>query len=455
MTTEKKWQDMTWQEKREARYERWLNPVDVKFVSPEAEKLYKQRVTRFIKVLKMEEPDRVPVMLPSGTYPAYYAGYDFRTIMYDYDAMKKAWIKFMDDFGDMDTYMGPGLVPCGRISEVMGSKMTALPGMGLPENATMNQVIEGEYMMADEYDDFMMDPTDYNLRVMMPRSAKLFESFKKLPPLRSSMMGNMWINILADPDIRKTFTTLMDLAETNREYEKAHREIQYLITARGYPPFLGFGLLMAQNPYDFFADLMRGTRGIARDMFRQPEKLHEAMDFHLKMTLKSIKNIPMSDCPVCAMPLHKGDDMFMSDKQFEEYYWPGLRAIFMAMIEEGLVPLPFAEGKYTRRLRQIADTPKGAVAWWFDQTDMAEAKKVLGDICPIMGNIPTSVVKTGTKQQVKDYCKKLIEICAPGGGFILSGGATIDNGNIENLMAILYAASSYGFYSTNASRRRA
>ena len=33
------WSGMTWQEKREVRFERWLNPPDVKFVSPEAEKL--------------------------------------------------------------------------------------------------------------------------------------------------------------------------------------------------------------------------------------------------------------------------------------------------------------------------------------------------------------------------------------------------------------------------------
>jgi uroporphyrinogen-III decarboxylase len=209
---------------------------------------------------------------------------------------------------------------------------------------------------------------------------------------------------------------------------------------------MAFGLVMAQNPYDFFADMMRGTKGIARDMFRQPEKLHEAMDFHLKMTLSMIKNIPMSDCPVCTMPLHKGDDTFMSDKQFEEYYWPGLRAIMMAMVEEGLVPMPFAEGKYTKRLKQIADTPKTAVAWWFDQTDMAEAKRIIGDRCCIMGNIPTSIIKTGTTAQVKSYCKDLIETCAPGGGFILSGGAAIDNGNMENLKAIMESAYEYGTY---------
>ena len=39
-------------------------------------------------------------------------------------------------------------------------------------------------MKADEYDLLLDDPSDYMLRVNTPRSAKLFESFAKLPPLR-------------------------------------------------------------------------------------------------------------------------------------------------------------------------------------------------------------------------------------------------------------------------------
>ena len=49
------WEKLTWQEKREDRFKRWLSPKNVKFVSPEAEKLYKERVTRFMKAIRLEE----------------------------------------------------------------------------------------------------------------------------------------------------------------------------------------------------------------------------------------------------------------------------------------------------------------------------------------------------------------------------------------------------------------
>ena len=445
MEATKEWSEMTWQEKREERFKRWLNPPDVKFVSPEAEKLYKERATRFIKAIKLEEPDRVPVMLPTGNFPAYWAGANFRTLMYDYKKGHDIWIKYMEEFGDMDTFNGPALVPSGKIAEVVTSRIQKLPGLGLPEDAPMNQFVEGEYMMADEYDLLMADPSDYNLRVMLPRTSDFFKCFEKLPPLRS-LWGTSWVAVLADPEIRKTFQTLMDLSDEHLRWMSANMETNNYIKSHGYPSLFGFGPWVG-SPFDHFADTLRGTHGIVMDMYRQPEKLHEAMEYWLNLGINtSIKNYPMTDSPVCIMPLHKGDDTFMSDKQFEEFYWPTLRRVFLAMIDEGLVPMPFAEGRYTKRLKQIADTPKSGVVWWFDQTDMAEAKRILGDVCCIVGNVPTSLVMTGTAEQVKEYCRKLIEACAPGGGYILGGGAHIDKSRIENLRAMMEAAKEYGVY---------
>ena len=51
------------EKKRAQRFEHWFSPVDVKFSSSEAEKGYKKRVNRFIKTIRLEKPDRVPVIL--------------------------------------------------------------------------------------------------------------------------------------------------------------------------------------------------------------------------------------------------------------------------------------------------------------------------------------------------------------------------------------------------------
>jgi len=144
------------------------------------------------------------------------------------------------------------------------------------------------------------------------------------------------------------------------------------------------------------------------------------------------------------MPLHKGADGFLSTEQFDRFYWPSLRKVILALIDEGILPVLFAEGSYMTRIERCNEFPKGAVSWLFDKTDMAYAKKVLGDTCSISGNVPTSLLATGTSEEVKEYCRELIEVCAPGGGYILAGGANIDTGKPENLRAMMEAAKEYG-----------
>jgi uroporphyrinogen-III decarboxylase len=77
---------------------------------------------------------------------------------------------------------------------------------------------------------------------------------------------------------------------------------------------------------------------------------------------------------------------------------------------------------------------------------MAKAKKVLGKRACIAGNLPVSILCTGTPQEVKEGCRRLIEICAPGGGYILTGAANIHEGNPDNLRAMMEAAKEYGVY---------
>ena len=117
-----------------------------------------------------------------------------------------------------------------------------------------------------------------------------------------------------------------------------------------------------------------------------------------------------------------------------------------ALIDEGSMVSLFAEGRYNQRLQYIGDFPKGWVMWQFDQTDMATAKKVLGNTACIAGNVPSSLMCTGTPRAVKEYCRKLIDVCAPGGGYILTGGASATETNPENLRAMVEAAKEYGVY---------
>ncbi len=206
-------------------------------------------------------------------------------------------------------------------------------------------------------------------------------------------------------------------------------------------------MTFCKAPFDTIGDTLRGTKGIIMDMFRRPEQLLEAIDVVTDFTIRqTIATANATQAITAFFPLHKGADGFMSPKQFEKFYWPSLKKVISALINEGIRPELFAEGSYDSRLESVNEFSKGAVGWLFDKTDMARAKKILGSTCCISGNVPSSLMVTGSPKEVKEYCRKLIEVCAPGGGFILAGGAQVNKGNPDNLHAMMEVAKEYGKY---------
>lgn len=437
------WNELTWQEKRELRLQSWINPKNVKWESKEAEANYKARATRMAKAATMQIPDRVPCAVPAGWFPAMNAGITLKEAMYNPEKMKWAWLKFLDEY-DSDTYDGP-LYFTAPVNDLLESRTQKWPGHGLPDDAHSYQYVEGEYMKADEYDLFMKDPLDFQIRKLLPREMGAFELFAEQRSFSSHMgLPNRLIELCNDPRFIKLANAIYKASQIMPEYNKANADTNRGAMEKGFPFFRGG---MAVAPFDVFADNLRGTHGIVRDMFRQPDKIHEAMEYITpKLIEQGVAMADMADCPVVQMPLHKGDDTFMSNKQFETFYWPAFKKMLLGLIEEGCLPFAVAEGAYNHRLEYISDMPKSGVVWMFDQTNMENAKKTVGKVSCIVGNIPVSLAYTGTPEDMLNACRRLIETCAPGGGYILSGGATFDMAKPENIRAMMDAVKKYGVY---------
>jgi hypothetical protein len=332
-----------------------------------------------------------------------------------------------------------------RAYDILDYKLYSWPGHGLPQTATGYQFVEGEYMRDDEYDLLIKDPSDFWMRFYIPRAFGAFQSWQYLNPLTSILEAPaFWFLPYTRPDLQASAQALIDVGKELAVWAKVQGEISQWAQGSGYPAARS---MLAKAPFDIIGDTLRGTKGIIRDMFRRPEKLLEAIDvvtdFHIR---QSIAAANANKVVTALFPLHKGADGFMSPKQFEKFYWPSLKKVIDAFIKEGIRPELFAEGSYDTRLETCNEFAKSEVAWLFDKTDMAKAKKILGKTCCISGNVPSSLMVTGTPRDVKEYCRKLIEVCAPGGGFILAGGAQVDEGNPENLRAMLEAAKDYGKY---------
>lgn len=407
--------------------------------------LFRERVKRIEDAIRLKVPDRVPILTTTTFFPTNQAGITPETAMYDYDRLSGAWRKYLQDFQPDMTNTPFGFTQ-GPLMESLEYKVVRWPGHGVSPLHTF-QYVEGEYMKAEEYDDFLFDPTDFILRTYLPRMAGKLEPLSKLPRFSELIYHRVLLgtSAFAIPEVSQAIDVLI---KTGLEARKLNAYADSFIKDS---ESLGFPVAFSATinaPFDHIGNSFRGTRGIMLDMYRNPDKLLAAIDMVLPLIARTaLLAARKTGNPRIFIPLHKGADGFMSLKQFKTFYWPSLHRLMLTLIDEGLTPCPFFEGQYASRLEIIGDIPKGKALYKFEQTDMLAAKKALGDRVCIRGNVPASMLCTASPQEVKDYCKKLIDTAGKGGGFILDGATGIpDEARPENVKAMIEFTKEYGRY---------
>ena len=427
------WDSISMEERRKLRIEHWKSGSGVEFVNAAAKERYQDRVNLLADAIDInKKPARVPVATFPGVYPLRRVGMTPKDLFYDrFEDSALAHIQYhldMDtDFNHSNTmFSGPAL-------DTLGFKVFEWPGGSLPAERSY-QFNEFEFMKAEEYDDFLNDPSDAMLRKFMPRMFSNLEGLREFPQFSSGYLGfpNLY-QPFGTPAVKKALRLLVKAGEQFIQTLPANQRMIDGPTVLGFPSFYG---IVSLAPFDALSDVLRSTRGIMKDMYRHPDKVIAACDKFVKIIVQN-QLLTFGSSPLAFIPLHKGADRFMSEEQFETFYWPSLKKVMLALAEDGYIPMPFAEGSYNKRLKYIADFPANACVWHFDQTDMVKASKALENTCAITGNVPASITTTGTPETMTAYCKDLIESVGPTGNFILNNGCQIDEGKDENIKAMI------------------
>lgn len=391
------------------------------------QELYEERLKRITDAIQLKVPDRVPFFPATHLYAAKHVGMTFEEAFYDSQKWTEANKRTILDV-DPDLFFSPGFAvfSSGQAFEAVDFKQIKWPGHGVSPDHTF-QFVEGEYMKADEYDVLLDDPSDYAVRTYMPRIYGTLQPFTMLPPLKAMLFGYAGVGMtamLAMPEIAKALESLQKAGLEAAKWSGAMAALDAEMAALGYPSFAGAAVVV---PFDLVSDMLRGMRGTMLDMYRQPEKLLATLDRVLPMLIgMAVSASTMSGNPRVFIALHRGADGFMSLKQFETFYWPGMKALILALIDAGLTPCPFFEGCYDQRLEYLNELPKGKVLGMFDSTDVFRAKGIIGNTVCICGNMPMSLLQTGTPEEVKDYARKLIDVVGKGGGFIMGCRGVMD-----------------------------
>ena len=239
--------------------------------------LYDEREKRLNDAIALRQPDRVPIVLNSLFWHARYAGMSCRDAMYDYDGLTAATRRVLTELAP-DAYMLPHpLLALGPTMEMIGYRQLKWPGHdGLDPNVPF-QYLDGEYMKADEYEDYIFDPTGFVLRKYLPRIATAFEPFARLPNY-AALYYTRILHYTRSFSAPKLVESLQTLARAGEEMDRMLGKAKSFadeMTEQGFPLIES---ATALAPLDFFADYFRGSKGIMLDMFRRKDLLLAAME---------------------------------------------------------------------------------------------------------------------------------------------------------------------------------
>lgn len=393
------------------------------------EQLYAQRLKRYVTAMRNEKPDMIPIRPFVAEFTAKYAGYTAQEVTHDFEKAFAAARKCAADF-DWDAVVGNMIYVWTGLTQAIGLKYYAIPGIDFSADTGFQYrepSEENAHMQPNEYDQLIEDPTGFLFNVWLPRvSADV------------SAMGE-------PASYRNNLSFLKGGMAMLNYFNGFGRQNALLRSESGTVSAIS-GILKA--PFDIIADKMRGYIGLVMDLFERPDKVKAAcealMPHILHVALSGAdpdKNVPIT------IWMHRGCVPFISHKNFENIYWPTLKPIIEEIWAQGHQVLFYAEGKWGEHLKAFAELPDGAIVFHVDRDDIFEVHKVLGHKFCISGGIPNYLLGVGTPQEVRDYCKKVIDGVAGDGGYIMDASAIIQNdAKIENIKAMTDFTREYGVY---------
>lgn len=402
------------------------------------------KLRRIETTIALEEPDRVPFApFVNGYYQVAY-GIDNYEVMMDFRNIIPGIQSYLEEL-DPDAVAIAGLYGIPTL-EAMGTQFIRWPGAdwGL-ELDTLFQHLDGTYLMDDEFDEYLQDPTHFTLTKLLPRKHKNMQGLSDLY-LRETF-DTCFFNDLAligMPAVQQSLNFLMKAGEAQAKRAQQLGEVMKYIGQTGYSSLVQGTMCV---PFDAYADSMRGIVRAAQDTMEFPDELEAVLERITDMNVGRILDIYQArGAKRIFIPLHCGVDEFMSNASYERFYWPGLKACIDGIVERGMQAYVFCEGKYNTRLEFLADVPKGKVVYCFEEVDMKRVKEIVGKTACICGNLPSTLLISGTKEQVERATKEQIDILAPGGGFIMNCSLILDNANRENMKVWKEATLQYGAY---------
>ncbi|MEG0378679.1 MAG: uroporphyrinogen decarboxylase family protein, partial [Eubacterium sp.] len=185
------------------------------------------------------------------------------------------------------------------------------------------------------------------------------------------------------------------------------------------------------------ADLLRSFTGISKDVRRHKEEVKGACEALLPLMVQKAMTAPPRMDQMVFMPLHMPP--YLSERVFAELWWPTFKQMVEELVQEDYYLYIFFEGDWTRYYDYLQELPKGRILGRFEYADPVVIKEKLGKIMSVTGFFPITLLAQGSKEACIDKTKELMDILAPGGGYVFGFdkiATSVRDVKMENITAV-------------------
>lgn len=381
------------------------------------QELYDARVEDIISTCNHKEPKVVPVMANVLTWAIGYAKGSTNDVLDNPQKLPEIWSKFLEDVYCDVNYVA-GLTTPVRALERLGSHAFFVS----KDNHTI-QHSEHCVMEEDEYNELISNPLPFLMNVLGKR---------KFPELQKSK--------------EEAYKALADVALNIDKFGAANMQCSE-IAKNKYGVVSMLGGHKVYPTVDVIFDRLRGMKGTLVDIRRRKDNVIKASYSLHPIYQKLTSNVPTA-FPYSPCTLHC--PTYLRPKDFKEIFWPEFHELLMEIYNRGSKTLMFMEGKWENYYQLMLDElPQSSVLCLLEGDDIIKAKKMIGNKFTIMGGVNSNLMRYGTIQECKDEAKRIIDECAPGGGFIFTTEkslCTLGDVKVENLIAVNQFVHEYGKY---------
>ena len=178
---------------------------------------YQNRLDDLNKAFSLELKDKVLVApFSDHFFSTRRAGISNKEAMRDHNKRYQALRQTVLDY-DLDLAMQSGIYPA-QWFQAIDAKHYQWPGGALPDDKTF-QFIEKEHLKAEEYDQFLANPTDFTIRVLWPRMTGVLEPMGTFPPIYSLGPDPIFLGpAFSYPENLEVLRSLIKLGEAAAEF---------------------------------------------------------------------------------------------------------------------------------------------------------------------------------------------------------------------------------------------